>query len=449
MNHDVFISYSSKNSTTAQAICHELEDNGIKCWMAPRDIPVGSKYASVINKAIIHCKVVVLVFSDYSARSPWVESEINIAFSNRKVIIPYKIDKTNFEDFDEFYLMLNNRHWIEAYPDFKTRFKDLVTVVGQNIGAKPTPKPTANTNANKNSSTELDALRQEIERLKAEISKKQETPLISKEEATKIGDDYYYGRNGKLKNYTEAVKWYRKAAEQGHSDTQNLLGYCYEKGYGVPQDYTEAVKWYRKAAEQGDEYGQTSIGDCYYYGRGVTQNYSEAIKWYRKAAEQGDTNAQNNLGNCYYYGRGVTQNYNEAIKWYRKAAEQGDTNAQNNLGICYKYGEGVTQDYTEAIKWFYKAAEQGDTNAQNNLGDCYYYGQGVSQNHSEAIKWYRKAIEYTTGGIRCLAYSYENGYSVEKDINKAIELYRQAARQGDQLAHEALTRLGRTLNEIN
>ena len=129
MNHDVFISYSSKNSTAAQAICHELEDSGIKCWIAPRDIPVGSKYASVINQAIIHCKVVVLVFSDYSARSPWVESEINIAFSNRKVIIPYKIDKTNFEDFDEFYLMLNNRHWIEAYPDYKTRFKDLVTVV--------------------------------------------------------------------------------------------------------------------------------------------------------------------------------------------------------------------------------------------------------------------------------------------------------------------------------
>lgn len=170
MNHDVFISYSSKNSTAAQAICHELEDSGIKCWMAPRDIPVGSKYASVINRAIIHCKVIVLVFSDYSARSPWVESEINIAFSNRKVIIPYKIDKTNFEDFDEFYLMLNNRHWIEAYPDYKTRIKDLVTVVGQNVGVKPTLKPTANTNANNDSNAELDALRQEIERLKTEIN---------------------------------------------------------------------------------------------------------------------------------------------------------------------------------------------------------------------------------------------------------------------------------------
>ena len=152
MNHDVFISYSHKNINAAQAICHELEDKGIKCWMAPRDIPVGAKYASVISKAIVHSKIVVLVFSDYSARSPWVESEINIAFSNRKTIIPYKIDKTNYEEFDEFYLMLNNRHWIEAYPDYKTRFKELVTIVAQTLGrdistpkpaeATPTPTPT-------------------------------------------------------------------------------------------------------------------------------------------------------------------------------------------------------------------------------------------------------------------------------------------------------------------
>ena len=151
MNHDIFISYSSKNSTAAQAVCHELEDNGIKCWMAPRDIPVGSKYASVITKAIVDCRMVVLVFSDDSARSPWVESEINIAFSNRKIIVPYKIDKTKIEDYDEFYLMLNNRHWIEAYPDYKTRFKELVAIVAQTLGKElPVNKPVAPTYAMEN-----------------------------------------------------------------------------------------------------------------------------------------------------------------------------------------------------------------------------------------------------------------------------------------------------------
>lgn len=125
--------------TAAQAVCHELEEHGIRCWMAPRDIPVGAKYASVITHAIRECKVVVLVFSEFSALSPWVESEVNLAFSNRKSIIPYKIDRSSLGDYEEFYLMLNNRHWIEAYPDYRTRFAELVSVVANFVGVVPRP----------------------------------------------------------------------------------------------------------------------------------------------------------------------------------------------------------------------------------------------------------------------------------------------------------------------
>ena len=49
----------------------------------------------------------------------------------------------------------------------------------------------------------------------------------------------------------EAVKWYRKAAEQGLASAQCYLGLRYDFGKGVPEDDAEAVKWYRKAAEQG------------------------------------------------------------------------------------------------------------------------------------------------------------------------------------------------------
>ena len=138
MKYDVFISYSSKNSTAAIAICHLLEDSGVRCWMAPRDIPLGEKYATVITKAIKGCKAVVLVFSEQSAISPWVESEINIAFSQHKPIFPYKIDSVKLEEHDEFYLMLNSRHWIDSYPDYRTRFHELVDAVCRAIG-KPTP----------------------------------------------------------------------------------------------------------------------------------------------------------------------------------------------------------------------------------------------------------------------------------------------------------------------
>jgi DNA polymerase III epsilon subunit-like protein len=99
----------------------------------------------------------------------------------------------------------------------------------------------------------------------------------------------------------------------------------------VEQDYTEAVKWYRKAAEQGNARAQNNLGMCYEYGKGVEQDYVKAVKWYHKAAERGNASAQFNLGFCYNIGKGFAQDYDEAVKWYRKAAEQGHTQAKDNL----------------------------------------------------------------------------------------------------------------------
>ncbi|MDD3063871.1 MAG: tetratricopeptide repeat protein, partial [Massilibacteroides sp.] len=198
---------------------------------------------------------------------------------------------------------------------------------------------------------------------------------------------------GVTQDSTEAVNWYRKAAEQGLVEAQLNLGSCYYNGTGVTQDSTEAVNWYRKAAEQGNADAQFNLGVFYRYGIGVTQDSTEAVNWYRKAAEQGNADAQFNLGVFYHYGIGVTQDSTEAVNWYRKAVEQGDSKAQFALGVCYDDGMGVTQDSTEAVNWYRKAADQGSAVAQRNLGRCYYYGIGVTQDYTEAVNWYRKAAE--------------------------------------------------------
>ena len=110
-----------------------------------------------------------------------------------------------------------------------------------------------------------------------------------------------------------------------------LLAYCYIEGRGVPKYEKEAVKWYRKAAEQGDAEAQYMLGCCYDGGIGVSQSKTEAIKWWRKAAEQGYANAQYVLGLRYKRGIGVSQSKTEAIKWWRKAAEQGHEYARKEL----------------------------------------------------------------------------------------------------------------------
>ena len=236
---------------------------------------------------------------------------------------------------------------------------------------------------------------------------------------------------GVAKDLTEAVKWYRKAAEQGQADAQCNLAYCYETATGVAKDFTEAAKWYRKAAERGYARAQYYLGCCYEKGLGVVKNHSEATYWYRKAAEQGHVQAQHNLGYCYEKGLGVARNPSEAVKWYRKAAEQGQADAQCNLGYCYEKGLGVEKDPKEAAKWYRKAAEQGQADAQCNLGYCYEKGLGVEKDPKEAVKWYRKSAEQGFARAQCnlgLCYEYKKG--VQKDLAEAVKWYREAAEQG-------------------
>ena len=62
----------------------------------------------------------------------------------------------------------------------------------------------------------------------------------------------------------------------------------YYNGNGVPQDYGAAVRWYRKAADQGFAKAQTNLGLTYSRGQGVTQDYVQAHMWFNLSAAQGN-----------------------------------------------------------------------------------------------------------------------------------------------------------------
>jgi hypothetical protein len=143
---------------------------------------------------------------------------------------------------------------------------------------------------------------------------------------------YYYG-DGVSPDYSKALSWYRKAADQGFSGGEEGLAYLYLHGQGVPQDDAEALGWYRKAADQGDAKAQTALALMYSRGLGVPEDDAEAFHWFHKAADQGHAAAEYDLGNVYYYGRGVPQDRAEADRWYHKAADQSDVYAQRALGL--------------------------------------------------------------------------------------------------------------------
>ena len=146
------------------------------------------------------------------------------------------------------------------------------------------------------------------------------------------------------------------------ADAQIVIGHLHYNGLGVPKDFTEAMKWYRKAAELGDAKAQYQVGVMFRHGQGVAKLPAEALMWGQKAAEQGYAKAQIEMASITLERGGYTsQARAKAAKWYRMAAEQGDVEAQNSLGQLYYNGDGVPQDLVQAHLWFSLVMMQKDT----------------------------------------------------------------------------------------
>jgi len=113
----------------------------------------------------------------------------------------------------------------------------------------------------------------------------------------------------------------------------------YDDGRGVPRDYAEAVRWYRMAAEQGNARAQFSLGSMYDHGEGLPRTTPRLFAG-TASGGTGNADAQNSLGLGYEDGQGAPQDHAEAARWYRKAAEQGNAGAQFNLALSYEQGQG-------------------------------------------------------------------------------------------------------------
>jgi hypothetical protein len=110
--HDVFISYSSKDKTTADAVCARLESRGARCWIAPRDVQPGAPYGEAIIDAIRRSRVMVLVLSANANTSKHIPKEIERAMSAGVTILPFRIeDVVPGKSLD---LFIGSVHWLDA-----------------------------------------------------------------------------------------------------------------------------------------------------------------------------------------------------------------------------------------------------------------------------------------------------------------------------------------------
>jgi hypothetical protein len=183
----------------------------------------------------------------------------------------------------------------------------------------------------------------------------------------KLGLLYDVGQEGITQNFDEAVKWFRKAANDKDPEAQYWMGYVYLHGTGVDKNLSEAVKWFRLSADAGQPWAQTVLGHLYERGLGVEKDDKKAFDYIQKAAIKGYPFGEEALGTFFLKGIGTETNLTEAFTWFQKSAESGYDKAEVDLGKCYLLGLDVEQNWNNAIYWFQKAALQGDPYAEMEM----------------------------------------------------------------------------------
>jgi hypothetical protein len=114
MSGGVFISYSQSDRECAFEVVARLEEQGIQCWIAPRDIAPSADWASEILDALSAASVMVLVFSASSNISPQVRREVERAVHKQLSILPFRIENVRPSKSLEFFL--STQHWMDAFP---------------------------------------------------------------------------------------------------------------------------------------------------------------------------------------------------------------------------------------------------------------------------------------------------------------------------------------------
>ncbi len=137
MTHDVFISYAGEDGKVAEVLRRTLEEEGIKCWIAPRDVPIGTNYEDAIIDAICVSRLMILIISEHSNKSPHVKREIQNACleDSPTQILPLRVDAIPLNKALRYYL--SSLQWLDASsPPIEDHLPGLVANVRSRLSAQ-------------------------------------------------------------------------------------------------------------------------------------------------------------------------------------------------------------------------------------------------------------------------------------------------------------------------
>ena len=261
-----------------------------------------------------------------------------------------------------------------------------------------------------------------------------------------------------------AYEWYKKAlhaflsaeAEKSKPYIQYRIGKMFAAGLGTEQSYEWAASWFLQAVEKNHKYAQYSLGGLYYRGQGVMQSCETALELYVRSANQGNPYADYELAKMYLNGIGTQKNTEEADRYFKSAfvgfssleAESHDDKLQYRIGQMLYTGTGIKKDIHAAISYLEKSAKLGNVNAQYLLGKLWL--ETGTGNPMQAVAWIEKAADGGNASAQyALAKLYHDGIHVDKDMQKALELFTLSAEQKNDYAAYQLGKLYLRNEEIS
>jgi hypothetical protein len=141
---DAFVSYSSKDKAVADAAVAALEADGVRCWVAPRDIVPGTEWSEAIIQGINQSRLVVLVFSGSSNASQQVLREVERAVNRAMPIVPFRIENLLPSRGMEYFISAS--HWLDAYhPPLDDHLRTLSATAKTLLTGTATPRGEAPT----------------------------------------------------------------------------------------------------------------------------------------------------------------------------------------------------------------------------------------------------------------------------------------------------------------
>ena len=493
MNADVFVSYSSKDKNVANAMVHFLEEQKIRCWIAPRDIPGGSDYPDAIARALKNVAAVVFICSENSLKSIWCKKEVERALNYNKNIFPFKIEETELTS--GWDILISLEHWIDAIPDPEEKFGKIAADLRKFLD-RPAESKRIDKRSSKNDKNTVQASNEEVQCFGNRVA----LPTLGKA----LDEVTLTGLTGKdAEHFKKALGYYRvlrrrsalKELQAIDKKDDPIVRYyvarfSYElDGAVLDADFEEAC---RAARELGCTDAMVAFAEKHLLDDDSSfdpVSRTECIDWLCKSITKGSADALLALGGAYENGKGVDKDIVLARELLKMSASENSMRGMLAYGFDLIGGGTGTKDLSTAKKilrpvvdhlmkyedeltsyefaylalyHLFSLSERGDdgkgkkycklTVESKGCMICdgltvrehiYWFLGNMALQEDDAngaIEYYKQASQIGVNGLGelGLASCYENGYGVPEDEKKARDYYQIASDKGNGEAQRSL-----------